>query len=58
MKMCGSRGVEVRLNVVVRHMTRVTHPASLHDTSNGHPAKKTHFDHQVGHTIIFVLFII
>ncbi|XP_018018820.1 acetyl-coenzyme A synthetase, cytoplasmic isoform X2 [Hyalella azteca] len=47
MKMCSSRGVEVRLNVVVRHMTRVTHPASLHDTSNGHPAKKTHFDHQV-----------
>ncbi|KAF2359036.1 AMP-dependent synthetase/ligase [Trinorchestia longiramus] len=46
-KICEAKGLEVSLCLVVRHMSRVTHPASLRDATNGHPAKKTHFDDQV-----------
>lgn len=48
---CSERGLSVSLCLVVRHLSRVTHPASLHDTTNGHPAKKTHFDDQLNYKV-------
>uniref|UniRef100_A0A6A7FS68 Acetyl-coenzyme A synthetase n=2 Tax=Hirondellea gigas TaxID=1518452 RepID=A0A6A7FS68_9CRUS len=51
LSLCRQRGLDVRLSLVVQHMARVTHPPSLHDAINGHPAKKTHFDDKLNYKV-------
>ncbi|KAK8743223.1 hypothetical protein OTU49_001316, partial [Cherax quadricarinatus] len=48
LKICQSKKLKVKMNLVVQHMKNVTSPqAASNGTANGNPAKKTHFDDQV-----------
>ncbi|XP_069944634.1 acetyl-coenzyme A synthetase, cytoplasmic isoform X1 [Cherax quadricarinatus] len=47
LKICQSKKLKVKMNLVVQHMKNVTSPqAASNGTANGNPAKKTHFDDQ------------
>ena len=48
LKICESKGLNVKLSMVVRHMCRVSPPQhEANGTSNGQPAKRLHFDDKV-----------
>ncbi|XP_068237159.1 acetyl-coenzyme A synthetase, cytoplasmic isoform X2 [Palaemon carinicauda] len=49
LKICRSKNRNINVNIVVKHISRVTAPQSAaNGASNGNPAKKTHFDDTVG----------
>ncbi|XP_066988740.1 acetyl-coenzyme A synthetase, cytoplasmic [Macrobrachium rosenbergii] len=45
LKICRSKNRNIKVNIVVKHISRVTAPQSAaNGAANGNPAKKTHFD--------------
>ncbi|XP_064098464.1 acetyl-coenzyme A synthetase, cytoplasmic-like [Macrobrachium nipponense] len=45
LKICRAKNTNIKVNIVVKHISRVTAPQSAaNGAANGNPAKKTHFD--------------